>query len=212
MNYASQFDLNLTGETFNALKNDFNKILRNTLSQMESKSSEAAEMSIKLKISLKKDFAQFGEMEPREVLKPQFDHKVASQITLKNELSGSLGGNYELVWDEESGEYVMREIVDGQTSIFDAEYAVVDEEPASKNEAQLLLPENASSDESLENCRQVFRDCICHECTNNDGICCTTHGRDCNDTTECEDWDVPIEEDEIEVYTVTSFNPNVEDE
>ncbi len=53
----------------------------------------------------------------REVIIPRFDHKVSSVLQIKDEASGTLGGGYELVFDEVRREYVMREIISPQTSL-----------------------------------------------------------------------------------------------
>ena len=119
-----EWDLSLSGDTFNALKSDFNAVLRKTLSNMETKSSELTELTVKLKITLKKERAP-GAGLPREVVVPKFDHKVSSIMQIKDELTGSLGGNYELVWDKDRGEYVMREIMDPQQSLFDYGFETV---------------------------------------------------------------------------------------
>ena len=49
------YELNLDSDVFLGLKTDFNKILRRTLSNMESKHSDEAEVTVKLKISTKND-------------------------------------------------------------------------------------------------------------------------------------------------------------
>lgn len=123
MNYPNEWDLTLNGDTFNVLKSDFNQVLRKTISNMERKGSELAELSVKVKISLKKDqapdFPINGTEMRRDIVIPKFDHKVSSVMQIKDEVTGTLGGNYELVWDADRGEYVMREIMDPQISIFE---------------------------------------------------------------------------------------------
>lgn len=121
------WELSLDGDTFNAMKTDFNLMLRRTLSTMERKESEQAEITIKLKINLTKDQTQDLDIlaydAKRDIIRPKFDHKVSSVMQYKDEASGTLGGNYELIWDKEHGDYVMREITNGQTSLFDNEDA-----------------------------------------------------------------------------------------
>jgi TRAP-type C4-dicarboxylate transport system substrate-binding protein len=116
MNQQNVWALTLSSDTFNALKSDFDQVLRKTLTNMENKESEQAELTVKLKISLMKEQApNFDSLIPgaqREVIKPKFDHKVSSVMQIKDEKTGTLSGNYELVWDGELGQYVMREIKD----------------------------------------------------------------------------------------------------
>lgn len=129
MKNQTVYELNLDSDAFGALKTDFNQILRRILSKMEKHESEEAKMNVEMKISLQKvdarDLSSNGN-HTREVLKPTFKHKVTSAISLKDEKSGFLGGNYELVWDEDSGDYILRPIDDGQYSLFDKDTEVVE--------------------------------------------------------------------------------------
>lgn len=152
--------LSLNGDTFNALKSDFDSILRNTLSNMELKGADTAEMNIKLKISLTKDQTRDFEARydgaMRDIVKPKFEHVVQSVLQIKDKKDGTLSDNYELVWDSDEQKYVMREITDGQTSLFDKDRpidgqvivdvdckVIDDEQPALRGRkvAQLPAPE-----------------------------------------------------------------------
>ncbi len=117
--------LTMESDAFNALKTDFNQVLRKTLSNMELKESEQAELTLKLKITLQKDTApDFSETKyraERDITRPMFTHKVSSVMQTKCEKSGVLSGNYELVWDEVTCNYIIRPVCDGQTSMFDNE-------------------------------------------------------------------------------------------
>ncbi len=118
-------DLTLTinSDTFTAMKNDFDKVLTRTLSNMLGKESDEATITLKLNISLREDEApDFEATYPnaiRAIQKPRFDHKISSVMQIKTEESGSLKGEYELIWDKEKGDYVMRPIDNGQQSLFD---------------------------------------------------------------------------------------------
>ena len=52
-------------------------------------------------------------------MKPSFSHEISTEIKVKDKTTGNLSGNRKLVWDEELMEYVMKDIDDGQTSLFD---------------------------------------------------------------------------------------------
>ncbi|MCL2856186.1 MAG: hypothetical protein FWE19_00480 [Oscillospiraceae bacterium] len=125
MSQNSAFTLTLASDTFNALKTDFNQILRQVLGSMEQKQAEDGSVTIKLNIGLQRDQVPDPSMPyegaMREIIRPRFDHKVTSNIQLKDEKSGTLSGDYELVWDKDLCEWVMRPISDGQTSLFDQE-------------------------------------------------------------------------------------------
>ena len=55
----------------------------------------------------------------REIIIPKFDHKVSSVLQIKDEISGTLGGEFALVYDDVREDYVMREIINPQTSLGD---------------------------------------------------------------------------------------------
>lgn len=123
----NQFALSLSDDTFNALKSDFDQVLGRTLDNMENKESELAEMTIKVKIMLdKRQIADPDNGGQREIVVPKFDHKVSSVMQVKYEKKGMLSGDYELVFDRSIGKYVIRNINDGQTSMFDKEPTVED--------------------------------------------------------------------------------------
>ena len=123
MRVPKQYELTLNSETFAALKADFDLVLKKTLSNMQKKGSDSAEVEVSLKIALSKaedSDIKINDLDGmREVLIPRFDHKVASVLQIKDEASGTLGGNFELVFDDERKDYVMREIVSPQTSLED---------------------------------------------------------------------------------------------
>ena len=128
MNGDNEFALTLSSDAFNALKSDFNQLLRQTLSSMEQKEAEEATINMKLGISLSKEMVPDPSIvaydAQREIIKPKFTHKVGSIIQYKDEKSGVISGDYELVWDSSIKEYVLRKVTGGQTSIFDADYTV----------------------------------------------------------------------------------------
>ena len=110
-----EYPLTLDSDGFNALKSDFNQILRSTLSNMIQKEGEKAEVKISVKITLTEGYEA-----ERQIIIPKFEHKVSSVMQYKDEKSGITGGaNYELVWDKDEMAYVMRPIEDAQLSIFD---------------------------------------------------------------------------------------------
>jgi hypothetical protein len=115
--------LTLNSDAFNALKNDFNQMLRATLSSMEQKEAEEGTITLKLGISLQKDYVADPAIvtyeAQREIIRPKFDHKVTATIQYKSEKTGTLSGDYELVWDRDINEWVMRPITNGQMNFFD---------------------------------------------------------------------------------------------
>ncbi len=134
------------GDTFNGLCTDFDQILRSTLQGMEETEQDTAVINVQVKITLTQDsapdFSVAGGQQTRAITKPRFDHSVSAVIQRKEKKTGSLAGEYELVWDRESCQYVARPIDNGQYNLFDnrpegaaqgkvvdADYTVVEELP-----------------------------------------------------------------------------------
>lgn len=138
------YPLSLNGDTFNALKSDYDALLRQLLTEMENRDEEEATITIKVGVKLEKDqardFQVNGYDAMRDIVKPTFKHEISTVMQIKNKKSGSLGGTMEMIWDRELGQYVMRPIDDGQTTLFDqsdesggvvdVEYTVVNDPPA----------------------------------------------------------------------------------
>lgn len=116
----NDLDLSLNGETFSALKNDFDTILGSTISNMTQRGTEEATITIKIGVSLLKT-SVFNKGKLREITKPTFKHDISSVMQVKEKMSGQLAGNVELVWDEESKSFILRPIATEQTSMFDKE-------------------------------------------------------------------------------------------
>lgn len=123
--------LNINSSVFDSMKNDFNSVLKKTLGNMRSKQGEAAEISLKLKITLEEDnvpdlYSEDGNGR-RDIVKPIFNHKVSSVMQIKEEESGSMKGNYELVYDKEKDDFIMRPIDDGQVTFSDSMFTTSEE-------------------------------------------------------------------------------------
>lgn len=126
MYIKNAMELSLSGDTFAALKEDFDSILAQTLGNMESKGADEAVITLKLGISLEKQSFVRNE-ESKELTKPTFKHDISSVMQVKNKKSGSLSGDYELVWDEDEKKYVMRKITNGQLTLFDEDDEAVEQ-------------------------------------------------------------------------------------
>ena len=127
---------------------------------------EDATITVKVAVTLEKDqardFQANGYDAMRDIVKPTFKHEISTVMQVKDKKSGSLGGTMELVWDQELGQYVMRPIDNGQTTLFDqpggstgsvvdAEYTVVDDTPALPAGASALpVPQEEPEDGGQE--------------------------------------------------------------
>lgn len=167
MSQSNDLNLSLSGEAFATLRSDFNEVLHSTMRGMIDTEQDVAEISMKVKIILTDssapDLTVAGGQQTREITKPKFEHTITSVIQHKEKKTGSFSGEYELVFDAETGTYVVRPIENGQTTLFDedkpgaasgkvidAEYTVVqDGEPAALGEGPRALP--GTSEEGEEN-------------------------------------------------------------
>lgn len=119
--------LNFDSDTFSDIKRDMNFVLQRLLGNMKEKGSTEGSMTLKIEVSFTSEYIPNYnpeiEGESRKIEKPKFKHKVTSAVQIKDEMSGNLDTEMELVFDEVTGEYIMRPIVDtAQRSIFDADF------------------------------------------------------------------------------------------
>lgn len=119
--------LNLESDTFAEMKRDFDFVLQRLLGNMEEKKSTDGSLTLKIDVSFVKEFIPNYdpdvEGESREISKPRFKHKITSAVQIKDEKSGNLDTEMELVFDEDTGEYVMKPIANTeQRTIFDKDF------------------------------------------------------------------------------------------
>ena len=111
--------LSLSADTFNAFKMDFDSALQRLLQKMDRLQSDSASINCKISVALtpapERNFDATQEGDTVQVMKPSFSHEISTEIKVKDKTTG----NRKLVWDEELMEYVMKDIDDGQTSLFD---------------------------------------------------------------------------------------------
>lgn len=119
-----EMELNINSNTFEDMKNDFNKVLNRTLTDMRCKKSDEATLTVKLNISLSElevpDLEAASRQALRTAVKACFEHKVSSVMQIKTEKTGELGGQYELVYYGNTLGFVLKPI-DGQQTLFEGE-------------------------------------------------------------------------------------------
>lgn len=123
MSQNNDLNLSLSGEAFATLRSDFNEVLHSTMRGMIDTEQDVAEINMKVKIILTDssapDLTVAGGQQTREITKPKFEHTITSVIQHKEKKTGSFSGEYELVFDQETGTYVVRPIENMQTTLFD---------------------------------------------------------------------------------------------
>lgn len=129
MNIQKEYLLSLDGEAFTAFKQDFDQILKLLLIEMEKRETEEATINMKMTVTLNKDIERDLEVVTyeafKDITKPTFKHEISSVMQVKNKKSGQMGGTMKMVWDRNLCQYVMREIDDGQTSLFRSDDIVI---------------------------------------------------------------------------------------
>ena len=110
--------LTLDSDTFKNLKDDFDGMLARILKDMDKRNVDDATITLKLSVSLDREkVGPFSsDEEAKEVVKPTFKHDISSVMQVKDKKSGSVSGDFILVWDEEEGEFVRKRITNGQIS------------------------------------------------------------------------------------------------
>lgn len=124
-NHLDGMLLSLNGDTFYALKKDFDDVLNRTIGNMQVKGASDAKVTLALSISIAKGFVNINGIN-RDYNKPSFKHEVSSVLQIKDKATGQLTGEYVMVWDDDEEKFILQQVQDGQTSIFDADYETCD--------------------------------------------------------------------------------------
>jgi hypothetical protein len=114
--------LSLDGDAFALMKNSFNRMLTNMLKTMQSKEVEEGSITLKLDVTLASEIVPIDAegKKTRTATKPVFEHKIVVNVPLKGEAKGEAGGEgYELIYDPETKEYVMKKITGPQLDFLD---------------------------------------------------------------------------------------------
>lgn len=145
---TDEMTLNIRGDAFEPVLNDADASLKRLISNMLEKKSTEGTLTIKVDIELVQGWADnldpaSGE-KTRPVQIPKLTHKVSSVMQIKDETKGGKKyDGYELVLDDNTGDYVMRPIETAQQTIWNAEYVEVPVEDAGEKGAN-------SADESKD--------------------------------------------------------------
>ena len=119
-------ELVIEDATFEEARMNFNRVLQRLFKNMVDSDSTEGSITMKIDVSLESEFIPNYdpniEGESRKIQKPKFKHKVSSNITVKDELSGNKNPEMQLVWDDERQMYVLAYITGtDQRTIFDTD-------------------------------------------------------------------------------------------
>ena len=132
--------------TFDEARMNFNRVLQRLFKNMVDSDSTDGSISLKIDVSLEREYIPNYdpniEGESRRIQKPKFKHKVSSNITVKDELTGNKNPEMQLVWDEGRQMYVLAYITGtDQRTIFDKDQPWNQEEGQDGQDALETAPE-----------------------------------------------------------------------
>lgn len=120
-------ELDFDSDTFVNIKRDMNFVLQRLIGNMVEKGCTNGSLKLNIDVSFDREYIPNYnpkvQGESREINKPRFKHKVTSTMQIKDEKDGNMHTEMELVFDEDTGEYVLQPIANTtQKSIFDSDY------------------------------------------------------------------------------------------
>ena len=123
-------NVSINSNTFSMMKDDFDRVLTKTISNMMSKDAGESEVVLKLKVKLHNvDIPRIDE-DPLRVTVPEFKHEVQSSMRITVNAKGQdIYEQFQLSWDEENGTYSLTEVDDGQFSLFASQNDSDNKEP-----------------------------------------------------------------------------------
>lgn len=144
--------LDFDSDTFEEMKKDMNFVLQRLIGNMQEKCTSEGSMTLKIDVTMIKEFIPNYnpdiEGKTREISKPQFKHKVTSNVKINDEKSGSFNNEMELVMDEDTGIFKLVPIANtSQRSIFDADFQ--QQEKDRKRESKKSAGSNAIEDKGI---------------------------------------------------------------
>lgn len=121
--------LNFESDTFAPVKRDMNFVLQRLLGNMQEKGAVEGSMTVKIDVSFDTEYIPNYDPnikgQSRKIEKPKFKHVVTSALQIKDKKTGNMDTDMELVFDEDTGEYVIQPIANTQQrSIFDSDFGL----------------------------------------------------------------------------------------
>ena len=127
INDANVQGISIKNDTFDTFRTDFDAMLKKTLDNMREKGLDEAEITVKMIVkAIQKEVASptvSNASEKRTAIVPTFAHKIVTAYKVESKKEGTLANGKELFYDEATGEYMLIDIDDGQTSMFHGTYS-----------------------------------------------------------------------------------------
>lgn len=111
--------ISIDGEILASLRTDIDTMIGRTLKTMAMTKNGEATVTCKIKITLNEEVIPVQDG-VRNAVRPTFEHDVQSVVQTKDKTSGTMSGDYELVYDAENDQWVVKSTRQ-QMSMFDTD-------------------------------------------------------------------------------------------
>ncbi len=142
-------EMTLDSDVFEQARKAFDTMLQKLFRSMSNSKSDQGSITLKVDVSMNKIDITDSDGTVRVGDSPSFKHTITTQVPVKDSIGGSSNMNMEMVFDEESGTYILRHApVDGQMTIFD-QMEEVHQEAEDVTGQALPGPSNAIEDKFM---------------------------------------------------------------
>ena len=115
-------EISIKGDTFEAFRDDFDRILTKTLDNMREQELSEAEITVKMKVkTIEREVEAPTSADysaKRTAIVPTFTHTISTVYKVETKVDGQLAANQELIYDEQAGQYILVDIFTGQQSFW----------------------------------------------------------------------------------------------
>lgn len=88
MSYYGYEGLKFEDAAFDAVRAEVNYMMQNLFSKMKKSGSDEASLTLKIDIALHDDVEELPESGPKRIKKPEFNHKITTQVNVKDSSAG----------------------------------------------------------------------------------------------------------------------------
>lgn len=96
-----RYDLSLAGDTFTPAREAFDRQMITMLQRMRKQGNQNGSVTLKISVSIERQFPLDEEGNQREIYVPKFEHEVAAQIVQKAKQSGEIDADFVLYIGED---------------------------------------------------------------------------------------------------------------
>lgn len=117
---ATGHEISIKADTFEGFRTDFDTIINQALDNMREQGLDTADVTVKFTIETTEREIEnpMNAYEHRKAIVPTFKHKISCVLKHESKIDGAMADNRELVWDEDTGKYVLVDIQTAQMNMF----------------------------------------------------------------------------------------------